>query len=149
MMSHVSHTFLFKPGKWEGVGTITLSLSPTVLQFKTQWHFNPEQDGQIHAVHFVSIEGTDEPLKNTLRFFDFKKDSFQVELQNEIIGLALGKGIIDDNTLGWEFRNVSVMDGFELFHKGETEADGYRVHAEYVSPDKCHSTIDAQLHTSP
>lgn len=138
------HLFLLQPGNWEGEGTITLSVSPTTLHFKTEWNIQPIHEGSIEAVHSVHIEGSEAPLKNILRFFNFTKESFQVELRNEILGSAYGKGVIDGRTLGWEFRHHDAMDGYELFKIDEK--GGYHVHAEYASPDKCHSTIHAHIH---
>lgn len=138
-----AHTFLFKPGIWQGEGTITLSVSPTVLRFTTQWDVSPAHEGTIDVVHLVHIEDTETPLRNTLRFFNIHKSTFEVELSNEILGTALGKGIIDDTTIAWEFRHHADMDGFELFQKDDT--NGYHVRAEYASPDKSHSIIRAHI----
>lgn len=142
MTPQTPHSFLLQPGSWQGEGTITLSVSPTVLHFKTEWNIKPLHEGSIEAVHSVQIEGA-EALKNQLRFFNFTKEAFEVELRNEVLGSAFGKGIIDGNTLGWEFRHHDAMDGYELFKIDEK--GGYSVHAEYASPDKCHSTILAHI----
>lgn len=141
---HTPHLFIFTPGKWQGKGSIMLSLSPTALHFTTHWHVHAVKDGSIEAEHLVEIEGAGEPLKNMLRFFDFTKTTFQVELTNDIIGKAIGKGIIDEQTLAWEFRNHTSMDGFELFQR-DTAGEGYHVHAEYASPDRTRSVIRAHI----
>lgn len=142
------HTFLFSPGKWLGEGKITFSGSPDLLKFYTRWDIAPaEPEGELHEIvclQIVEMQGaTEEHIKNRFTFSQVDSVSFVLELENELIGVVQGKGLMDEKKIAWEFRGHSTFEGFEVY---ELQENGdYLFHAEYVSPDQFRSLIDGRI----
>lgn len=141
------HPFLFHRGKWVGEGKISFSASPEELKFYTRWTF-PEDpskgdDKAIYCTQHVEMMGDQEHIYNHFTFFHFKDDSFEVELENELIGRVQGVGVADEKKIAWEFRGHPNFEGFEAYQA--QKSGDYSFHAEYVSPDQFRSIIDGRL----
>lgn len=144
----IKHLFIFQQGFWVGEGKITFSMSDDVLMFFTKWTFlksegEKEVPFEIKAVQDVELLGGVEKMKNFFTFSDIKSDSFTVTLENELVVSIKGKGIIDDKTIGWEFRDPN-FEGFEIYELKEKGED-YSFHAEYMSGEKFRSIIDGNI----
>lgn len=139
----MNHLFFFSPGDWIGEGKILFSLSPDTLRFHTEWQVLEMADKEIRAVQKVGMSGTEETLVNEYRVFHVTPAGFSIELSNELLGQAVGQGIIDDKQIAWEFRGHPNFEGFEIYRRiGEDE---YSVHAEYSSPDQNRTIIDGRV----
>lgn len=122
--------FIFAPGQFLGEGKITFSTSPQFLKFYTRWQIEKEASGLITASQVVEIQGEEvEKTVNTFTFKEIDQNSFVVILENELIGSVCGKGIKDEKTIAWEFREGGVLEGFEVYEKQE-RGDCF-LHAEY------------------
>ncbi len=87
--------------------------------------------------------GGDDQMKNTLTFTNITDTAFDIQLENELVGIVKGKGIIDPKKVAWEFRGYPNFEGFEVY---ELQENGdYLFHAEYVSPDQFRSIIDGRI----
>jgi hypothetical protein len=138
------HLFIFAPGAWKGEGTVSFSASPEKVPFMTQWVIEPSQDEGIRCEQKVEMEGADDKVRNTMHFYDLSNGSFNISLENDIVGQVIGSGIIDEQTIAWEFRGNIGFQGYEVFEK-QGDGNEYRFHAEYSSPDQFRTIIDGVI----
>ena len=69
---------------------------------------------------------------------------FSVQLQNQALGTIIGKGIINDKLIGWEFRMPEMgFEGFEFYEMQSEES--YMMHAEYATSDEFRTTIRGKI----
>jgi hypothetical protein len=138
-----NHQFIFTPGTWVGEGTINFSTSPETIHFYTKWTVeNPDQSA-LDWKQQVEMRGADDCVYNKLAFSEVSQDSFVVTLENDMIGKASGKGVIDAKTIAWEYRQVNDFEGFEVY---ELQEDGdYMMHAEYSSTDQYRTVINGRI----
>ena len=144
-MDAFKHSFIFSPGQWAGEGKILLNMVEEELVFNTNWNVQTRDFvGKIQCYQDIQINGLSEGLRNELFFFDFQNKQFVVEMENPNIGRITGKGIYDDNLIGWEFRNNEAsFEGFETYH---LQTDGsYLMKGEYVTADQFRTQIEARL----
>lgn len=124
------HAFMFSPGNWQGDGTVVLNTSPESLPFHTEWAVGDIEDEGIPCEQQVKLAAADQVIVNKLRIFAITKDSFSIELVNDMIQGVVGRGILDGTKIAWEFRDGD-FEGFEVY---ELLEDGkYKFHAEYLS----------------
>lgn len=141
----MKHTFILKPNFWIGEGNITLNMVEEDLSFYTKWQINDnELVGKIKAVQEIQIGGISENMRNELTFFDFREKDFSVEMENMNVGKVIGKGVLDDKLVAWEFRSKELnFEGFETYYLQE---DGsYVMHAEYVTEDQFRTKIEGRI----
>lgn len=137
------HNFIFQPGNWVGEGIVTFSASSEELPFVTKWQIGTAAEREIEGSQEVQMEASEEPVNNQFQFFDITASSFKVSLHNEILGQVVGSGIIDEQTIAWEFRGTIGFQGYEVY---ERQSDGeYTFHAEYASPDQFRTIIDGRI----
>lgn len=137
------HDFLFKPHIWIGEGKITFSYSPDFVKFYTRWHVQTESEGLIKAIQTVEMKGVQEHVVNEFTFKSITSSTFSVSLENDMVGMVLGKGILDPTKISWEFAPGQSIEGFEVY---ELQENGdYFLHAEYLSPDQYRNTIEGLI----
>lgn len=128
------HEFIFIPHKWRGQGIIELSMTEEEMRFFTRWTVHPEKQGVIKCVQEIEIEGVTEKMFNYYQISEISSRGFDIELDNPLFGKVAGKGVIEKNTVAWEFRDSrSDFEGFEVY---EITENGYQVRAEYISDDQ-------------
>jgi hypothetical protein len=136
------HDFLFQPSRWVGEGKITFSTSPDHLRFYTRWIIEEGTSSFSQCVQSVEIQGGVQSLQNLFFTSNVTLTSFEIEINNELVGKVNGKGVIDDKTIAWEFRG-GPLEGFEVY---ELQENGdYMVHAEYSSADQFRTIIDGRI----
>lgn len=140
------HAFMLEPGSWIGEGSVTFSASTKQLFFITKWRVynddEPESEG-IVCEQLVQTEGNDEPVHNTFQVHEVSPTRFAIALENEAVGQVLGRGIIDDKTIAWEFQDNPHFQGYEVY---ELQEDGeYSFHAEYASDDSFRTIVDGRI----
>lgn len=141
----IQHHFLFHPTSWLGEGKISLSVSDEVLPFYTRWNLGAKSpEGEISAKQEVQIAGISDVMNNHFLIYDLTPTEFKIELENATLGKIIGKGVIKDTIIAWEFRSEELgFDGFELYERQE---DGsYLIRAEYATADACRTTIEGKI----
>ncbi|MDP1835064.1 MAG: hypothetical protein Q8K75_03955 [Chlamydiales bacterium] len=137
-------SFIFAPGIWIGEGKITFTASPEVLSFFTKWESKPGvRENEIQCTQQVEMQGVDDKVVNRFRFFDITPKTFAIELENDLVGVVRGKGIISATELAWEFRGHPSFEGFEVYRL--KDSGDYNVHAEFASPDQFRTIIDGRV----
>jgi hypothetical protein len=138
------HSFIFEDGLWIGEGKITFSASPDHIRFYTRWTRVNEIDPDSHKwLQEIEMQGTDERVGNTLHFMPLTDKTFSLSLSNDIVGKAIGKGVIDAGKIAWELKNPDTFQGFEVY---ELQENGdYQVHAEYAAADNFRTIIDGRI----
>jgi hypothetical protein len=137
------HTFILEPGHWIGEGKVTFSISTDFLRFYTRWQVTRDENGLIHAQQQVEMQGSDEAVINNFIIKKLSANTFDISLENQLLGVAVGKGVLDEKTLAWEFRDHQNFDGFEVY---ELQENGdYLLHAEYDSQDQFRTIIDGKI----
>lgn len=137
------HHFIFTPGLWIGEGRVTFSGSPELLRFYTKWTVESEKNHIISCKQQVEMEGRDEDLFNTLVFSDIHPNSFLIELTSNQLGTVMGKGIVDQSIIAWEFRGYAEFEGFEIYDLQEN--GDYMLHAEFAASDQLRTIIDGRI----
>ncbi len=138
-----SHEFIFLPGTWIGEGKITFSASPDEVKFYTRWKVSHPKDTGISCTQLVELHGVEDQVSNYFHIKDVSQKNFLVDLENELIGKAQGKGVIDENTIAWEVRGPDNFEGYEVY---ERQPNGeYFMHAEYTSDDQFRTIIDGRI----
>lgn len=147
-MTAPTHPFILSPGDWLGQGKIAFSASKEVLDFYTKW-FIPKVESKekphdrLEIVQSVEMVGAEEAIENRFVINNITATNFHIRLENELIGVVIGSGVIDKDRVAWEFRGHPNFEGFEVY---ELQKDGqYLFHAEYVSPDQFRSIIDGKI----
>ncbi len=140
------HPFIVKPFAWKGEGKIILNMVDEILSFSTRWEINEKDEtGKILSVQHLQIMGISEEMKNDLVFFDFTPKGFSVEMENDNIGKIVGRGLIDEQFIAWEFRNNTMQfEGYETYRL-QNDKKSYLVHAEYVTTDQFRTQIEGTI----
>lgn len=139
----IQHEFIFHPGKWIGEGRIGFSASQETIHFYTRWVISKAATTGIDCSQEVEMQGGDQNMNNNFIFSHITPYSFDVHLENDILGIVDGKGVIDDRTIAWEFHGKGGLEGFEVY---ELQDNGdYMLHAEYSSTDQFRTVIDGRI----
>ncbi len=145
---HDNH-FLFIPGEWAGEGIVSFSFSPDELVFRMTWTVYEGRENSYMCVQTVYIE-EQEPMVNAFKISpklqgDSLPVNFDILLENVALGSFLGKGVIQNQSLAWEFRYPGTLDGYEVYERiGEGE---YLLRAEYCGDD-VRTMIQGRIHRS-
>lgn len=137
------HEFIFQPGVWIGEGKITFSASPDEVKFYTRWNSKPFNDEAIETSQEVELHGMDDKVTNYFELTDITSENFLLSLENELVGKAHGKGVIDDHTIAWEIKGSDNFEGYEVYEKQDNGE--YLFHAEYTSDDQFRTIIDGRV----
>ncbi len=141
----MKHPFILKPGSWFGEGKITLSMMDEELPFYTRWKVPEGEKGRIESMQEIQISGLSDVMQNQFIFYDITRKNFSIELENQSLGKVVGKGMINDKLIGWEFRLEHLgFEGFEFYEKGEA-SDTYLMHAEYATNDDFRTVIHGKI----
>ncbi len=139
------HPFILTPASWLGEGKIQLNMVEEELAFFTRWNIaNLNGHGQIECVQEIQVKGLTDIMINHFLFYDLTPTSFGIDLENQALGKVVGKGVINEKVIGWEFR-VPEM-GFEGFEFYEKQPDGsYLMRAEYATADQFRTLIKGKV----
>lgn len=139
----MQHLFLFNTTKWIGEGKISFSASPDHIRFYTRWTRSTENAQILQWTQEVEMHGGDDKVSNSFVITPLTETAFSISLENELIGKAVGKGVIDGNKIAWEIKSPDTFHGFEVY---ELQENGdYMMHAEYVAQDNFRTIIDARI----
>lgn len=142
MQGQFQDHFIFQPGDWLGTGQVTFSFSPDLLYFRTKWSCMKPDSDTFQCTQTVEIIGGDRMVNVfTIKLTD--KVAFDIVLQNEVLGVFSGRGLLEENLVAWEFRNVGVFEGYEVYEKLHDEE--YAMHAEYLSTDGARTKISGKI----
>ena len=145
------HKFIFQPGEWIGQGKLLLSFSPEPVRFLTRWviDIQNQETQEITCKQVVERGGGIELIINHYRISKITSFSFDLELTNESVGSVTGKGIIDADTISWEFEKkipYDGSDGFKGFEIYTLQPNGdYHVHAEYSSGKQFQTKVEGRI----
>lgn len=139
------HPFLLTPTDWVGEGKIQLSMVDEQLAFTTKWTSSKKDaNGHIQCLQEMQIKGLSEGMQNQFSVFDITPGNFIIELENIALGKVVGKGLINDKLIAWEFRSQEL--GFEGFEFYERQANGdYLWLAEYATKDQLRTVIQGKM----
>lgn len=140
-----NHSFIFSPGIWCGEGKILLNMVEEELIFNTQWSVqNKDFAGKVVCAQEIQIQGLSENMRNELSFYDFQKEAFVVDMENQNVGRIVGQGVCNDKMIAWEFRNNDMnFEGYETYN---LQPDGsYQMKGEYVTSDQFRTQIEARI----
>ena len=115
------------------------------LDFYTRWDMGSlDREGKIPAFQEVQIKGMNDIMHNQFLITDLTSTQFTIELENAALGTIIGKGIIKEDLVAWEFRENTI--GFEGFEFYEKQPDGtYLMRAEYATPDQYRTVIRGKI----
>lgn len=143
------HDFIIKPGIWVGEGRMVFTSSPEQIKYYTKWTVSPAIEKQVNVRQQVEMQGVEEHVNNALIFTLINDTSFVIQIENELFGNVIGKGIIGPKTIAWEFRGTGAFEGLEVYEL--QESGDYMVHGEYTSTDQHRTIVDGRIwkKTSP
>ncbi len=139
------HPFILQPSSWLGEGKINLSLVEEELPFYTRWKIQEKDDcGKIECLQEIQVKGLSEIMQNQLLLYDLNPGTFVIELDNPALGRVIGKGIVSEKLIGWEFRSPEAgFEGYEFYEKQPD--DSYLMHAEYSTSDQLRTIIKGRV----
>ncbi|NDD57726.1 MAG: hypothetical protein EBZ47_00530 [Chlamydiae bacterium] len=140
-----THAFILSPTQWLGEGKITLNMVEEDLSFFTRWNVSTKDStGLIECVQEIEVKGLSDMMLNKFLFTNFTANSFNIELENQALGKVIGKGVIDDLVIGWEFIMPELgFEGFEFYEKQPDSS--YFMHAEYSTTDQFRTIIKGRV----
>lgn len=128
------HRFILSPGVWEGEGKITFSMAEDVLKFSMQWTILPMEDEKIYFHQQIHIDGFADEMRNSFCISALTASSFDITLENSIVGKVEGKGVINPEVIAWEFRRKDQeFEGYEIYELQENGS--YKMRAEFTAGD--------------
>jgi hypothetical protein len=139
------HPFIMIPGTWLGEGKIQLNMVEEELGFFTRWTVSDkDSSGNIQCVQEIQVKGLSDVMINEFIFSDVSPKNFAVQLENQALGKVTGSGLVDEQTIAWEFRvNDLGFEGFEFYEK---QKDGsYAMRAEYATADQFRTLIKGKV----
>ena len=139
------HEFLFTPTSWIGQGKIKLNMVAEELVFFTRWNVNNfDGSGRIESVQEIQVKGLSDIMHNQFAIYDMHSDQFVIQLENQAIGKIVGKGIVNEKVIAWEFRIDDIgFDGYEFYEKDEN--NHYFMRAEYATSDQFRTVIEGKI----
>ncbi len=144
MKNCAKHSFLFNPEEWVGDGTITFNEFGHGLKFYTHWKVAGSAELITSCIQEIEVEGLMDKTQNRFTFSEVKNNAFTITLENESLGKVVGKGVVDEKTVAWEFSSKEI--GFEGFEVYELQADGgYITRGEYISIDQLRTIIEGKI----
>src|SRR5579871_4488656 len=115
------HLFLLTPATWLGQGKIQLNMVAEELGFFTKWTIEPiDSEGRINCSQEIQVKGLSDVMHNEFTLSDVTGGEFSMQLENQALGKIVGKGLINDKLIAWEFRVADIgFEGFEFYEKQE------------------------------
>ncbi len=140
----MNHAFIFTAGVWKGSGSISFSMADDILEFTTLWTVLPSEDGNFYFSQEIAIQGLSETMRNQFTLRPLNNESFDIVLENQIIGKVMGSGLISDETIAWEFRRKDQeFEGYEIY---ELQEDGsYKMKAEFTAGAGLRTYVSGQI----
>lgn len=140
------HLFILKSGLWLGEGKINLSMMDEQLAFFTRWKIPKSNNKErIDSVQEIQISGLQDVMQNQFAVYDITQKEFNIELENQSLGKVVGKGLISEKVIGWEFRLGHLgFEGFE-FYEATSDPNTYLMHAEYATTDDFRTVIHGKI----
>src|SRR3990167_3527348 len=129
------HLFIFSPGIWLGEGKIRLNKVEEELIFFTRWTIE-KQDAQgcLECTQEIQVKGLSDVMINHFVFSELTPTAFVLLMDNYAVGKMAGKGFIEPEMIGWEFRIKELgFEGFEFYEKQSEEL--YHIHGEFSTSD--------------
>ncbi|MBS0620649.1 MAG: hypothetical protein JSS61_04225 [Verrucomicrobia bacterium] len=141
----MTHPFLLKPGAWIGQGNIQLNMVAEELAFFTRWTIGvPDSEGKIECLQEIQIKGLSDVMHNKFTIYNHVNGEFAIDLENEALGRIVGKGLISDKVIAWEFRAEDIgFEGFELYEIQDPST--YQMRAEYATSDQYRTLIQGKV----
>ena len=139
------HPFIFSPGSWLGEGKIKLNMIDEELTFLTKWNFDSlDPEGKIECIQEIQVKGLSDIMHNQFLLYDFNSGEFTIDLENQALGKIVGKGLINEKVIAWEFRVEDIgFEGFEFYEKQSD--DSYLMRAEYSTSDQFRTLIQGRV----
>jgi len=140
------HLFIFSPTQsWLGEGVIKLNMIAEELGFFTRWRVLPKnEEGRIECIQEIQVKGLSDIVHNQFTLFDFSSGSFSLELENQALGKVNGKGVVNENLIGWELKLDDMgFEGFEFYEKQPDNS--YLMQAEYATADQFRTVIHGRI----
>ncbi len=139
------HPFLLTPSDWLGQGQIQLSMVAEELTFVTKWQIGAfDTEGKMDCQQEIQVKGLSDVMCNQFHIFDMNGGSFQIALENPALGKIMGKGIVNEKVIAWEFRIEEIgFEGFEMYEKQDEEH--YIMRAEYATDEQFRTSIQGKV----
>jgi len=140
----MTHSFIFAPGIWEGTGTISFSMAEDILDFTTTWTVLPMEKQKIYFNQEISIKSFPERMRNHFTLWFISPTSFEILLENQVVGKVFGSGLITSTAIAWEFRRKDQeFEGYEIY---ELQKEGsYKIRAEFTAGDQMRTHVAGSI----
>jgi len=139
------HDFLLSQSTWLGQGKIKLNMIAEELVFFTRWDIGiADATGRIESVQEIQVKGLTDIMHNQFSLYDVASGVFAIDLENQALGKIIGKGMINEKIIAWEFRVDEIeFDGYEFYEKLDDK--NYLMRAEYATSDQFRTVIEGKV----
>lgn len=143
----IEHRFLLQQGIWQGDGKICFSMAEDELDFTMHWTILPLEQEQIFFNQLIDIPTLGQTMKNSFTLSELAGDRFTIQLENQIIGKVVGKGVIDFELIAWEFREPKqAFEGYEVYELQEDQS--YKMRGEFSGGDGMRTYVSGSISKS-
>ena len=141
----MQHEFLLTPSTWIGQGKIKLNMIDEELVFFTRWDVGiADPSGRIESTQEIQVKGLSDIMHNQFAMYDFTSGAFLIDLENQALGRIIGKGVMSEKVIAWEFRvEEMAFDGYEFYEKIDDK--NYLMRAEYATSDQFRTVIEGKV----
>ena len=119
------------------------------LDFAMRWTILPIEQEQIFFNQSIDIPTLAQSMKNNFALSKLAGDRFTILLQNQVIGKVVGKGVIDQEVIAWEFREPEqAFEGYEVYELQKNHS--YKMHGEFSGGDGMRTYVSgliSKVHT--
>lgn len=139
------HAFLLNPSSWLGQGKIKLNMVAEELAFYTRWDVGlSDAKGRIECLQEIEVKGLSDIMHNQFALYNFNAGEFVIDLENQALGKIVGKGVVNEKIIAWEFRVDDLgFDGFEFYERIDDK--NYLMRAEYATSDQFRTMIEGKI----
>jgi len=119
-------------------------MAEDVLNFSMNWTVLPVEDEKIYFNQIIDIDSFAEKMRNSFCVSAITASDFEIELENNIVGKVVGKGVLSPKVIAWEFRRKDQeFEGYEIYELQENGS--YQLRAEFTAGDGLRTHVQGYI----
>lgn len=134
----------FEGDIWKGEGTIMILQTGAVIHFDVTKKLHEKSDGIIMMTQQINLKEINERWSTQIKFHQFEREQFDVELFNESVGHLHGDGYYNDSDVSWKVydEKQQIIGKTQLTH---LQPDTYLINSSYKFPGTTQITMSGVI----